>query len=370
MAMRLQRAAVAGSPEVEAAAAELLRKGNAVDGMIAGVFAACAMSPGVLLGPVQILVGGGGSGLRALDGRIRQPGIGAPRPRGFREDEEVPDAARVGVPWLPATLSVAVATAGTATFAQVMAPALALAKGSPRHEVLAKIAQRGPRALEERPLSSELLALAGRTSGGLLTSDDLSSQRPEVHPASRHLLRAVGDASTSRGGGPRSRPAKKTPGAAADAEDDSRKRFVIALPWAHDEGGTPVPPAGKAEIATARAVATVDRNGSFAIACWDEGVDGLTIGELGLRAPFFAEPVLRGETRVRPGDARPAAASIALVGTDAGPEFAFAAFGAGDAYDVLRGAIRSVIEEDRIEAHGDARLVALSHLLGTASVFR
>ena len=370
MAMRLQRAAVASSPEVEAAAAELLRKGNAVDAALAGVFAACAMAPGVLLGPVQILVGGGGSGLRAFDGRIRQPGIGAPRPRGFREDEEVPDAARVGVPWLPATLSVVVATAGTATFAQVMAPALALAKGSPRHEVLAKIAQRGPRALEERPLSSELLALAGRTSGGLLTSDDLSSQRPEVHPASRHVLRAQGTSTSpaSRSGGGRNR-SPKNDSAAADAESQ-RPRSVIVLPWANDDGGTPVPPAGTVAIATARAVCSVDRNGSFAIACWDEGVEGLAIGELGLRAPFFAEPVLRGETRVRPGDARPAAAPIALVGTDAGPEFGFAAFGAGDAYDVLRGAIRSVIEEDRIEAHGDARLVALSHLLGTASIFR
>jgi hypothetical protein len=371
MTRRLQRAAVASSPEVEAAAEELLRKGNAVDGVIAGVFAACAMSPGVLLGPVQILVGGGGSGLRAFDGRIRQPGIGAPRPRGFREDEEVPDAARVGVPWLPATLSVAVATAGTATFAQVMAPALALAKGSPRQEVLLKIAQRGPRAIEERPLSGELLALAGRTSGGLLTSDDLSSQRPEVHPASRHVLRALGDGPASRSGS-RGRSSKKGGPSSAEAVqgDVPLARFVIALPWANDDGGTPVPPAGKVEIATTRAVATVDRNGSFAIACWDEGVEGLAIGELGLRAPYFAEPVLRGETRVRPGDARAAAAPIGLVGTEAGPEFAFAAFGAFDAYDVLRGAIRSVIEHDRIEAHGDARLVALSHLMGTASVFR
>lgn len=364
MARRLQRAAVASSPEVEAAAEELLRKGNAVDGAIAGVFAACAMSPGVLLGPVQILVGGGGSGLRALDGRVRQPGIGAPRPRGFRDDEEVPDAARVGVPWLPATLSVAVATAGTATFAQVMGPALALAKGSPRHEVLAKISQRGPRAIEERPLSGELLALAGRTSGGLLTSDDLSSQRPEVHSASRHLLRALGDPAAARGA--RGRSASKT----STEADGGAQRVVIALPWANDEAGTPAPPVGKVVIATTRSVATVDRNGSFAIACWDEGVEGLVIGDLGLRAPFFAEPVLRGETRVRPGDARPAAAPIALVGSDAGPEFGFAAFGAGDAYEVLGGAIRSVIEGDRIEAHGEARLVALSHLLGTVSVFR
>ena len=78
----------------------------------------------------------------------------------------------------------------------------------------------------------------------------------------------------------------------------------------------------------------------------------------------------RGETRVRPGDARAAAAPIALVGTDSGPEFAFAAFGAADAYAVLQGALRSVIEDDRIEAHGDARLVAVSHLSGIASALR
>ncbi len=389
MTLRKSRAAVAPSPEVEAAATELLRKGNAVDAVVAGVFAACALSPGVLLGPVQILVGGGGAGLRALDGRVRQPGIGAPRPRGFREGEEVPDAARVGVPWLPATLSVAIATAGTATFAQVMAPGLALAKGSPRHEVLSKIASRGPRAIEERPLGAELLALAGRPSGGLLTSDDLSSQRPEVHPASRHVLVATagGVVSSSRGGrgarGPGSSDTGtkkalgplRVPRSASDAFDDApARRFVIELPWSsrasHDEGGLPAAPAGRIDVGTTRAVAAVDRHGAFAIACWDEGADGLVIGELGLRAPFFAQPVLRGETRIRPGDARAAAAPIALVGTDAGPEFAFAAFGAGDAYDVLAGAIRSIIEADVIEAKGEATLIAVAHLAGNVSVFR
>ena len=370
MTLRKSRAAVASSPEVEVAAEELLKKGNAVDAVVAGVFAACALYPGVLLGPVQILIGGGGVGLRAFDGRVRQPGIGAPRPRGFREGEEVPDAAKVGVPWLPATLSVAVATAGTATFAQVLAPALALAKGSPRHDVLTKIASRGPRAVEERPLGAELLVLAGRTSGGLLTSDDLSSQRPEVHPASRHVLGAAHAGRSGRGprsASSRDRNAKAT---IADAPSEARTRFVYELPWSNDEGGLPIAPAGLVEVATTRAVAAVDRFGAFAIACWDEGSSGLSIPELGLRAPFFATPVLRGETRVRPGDARAAAAPIALVGTDAGPEFAFAAFGASDAYEVLQGALRSVIEDDRIEAHGDARLVAVSHLSGVASVLR
>jgi gamma-glutamyltranspeptidase/glutathione hydrolase len=367
MTLRKSRAAVASSPEVEVVAEELLRKGNAVDAVVAGVFAACALSPGVLLGPVQILVGGGGVGLRAFDGRVRQPGIGAPRPRGFREGEEVPDAARVGVPWLPATLSSAVATSGSSTFAQVLAPSLALAKGSPRHDVLMKIASRGPRAVEERPLGAELLALAGRTSGGLLTSDDLSSQRPEVHPASRHVIGGAGArGSGSRGRGGKERPSKPN----VSAENEPRTRFVYELPWANDQDGLPVAPAGLVEVATTRAVAAVDRFGAFAIACWDEGTSGLTIAELGLRAPFFATRVLRGETRVRPGDARAAAAPIALVGTDSGPEFALAAFGARDAYDVLQGAIRSLVEADLIEAHGDARLVAVSHLAGVASALR
>lgn len=369
MTLRKTRAAVASSPEVEVAAEELLRKGNAVDAVVAGAFVACALSPGVLLGPVQILSGGGGVGLRALDGRVRQPGIGAPRPRGFREGEDVPDGARVGVPWLPATLSVAVATAGTATFAQVLAPALALAKGSPRHDVLAKIASRGPRAIEERPLSTELLAVAGRPNGGLLTSDDLSSQRPEVHAASRHVI-SGGAPRPARPQAARSQAARAGTKKGAPEIDTEPPRVIITLPWANDEGGYPRPPVGHAPVATTRAVAAVDRFGAFAVACWDEGVDGVLIQELGLRAPFFAEPVMRGATRVRPGDVRPAAAPVALVGTDAGPEFAFAAFGAGDAYDVLRGAMQSVIDTDRIEVHGEATLFAVSHLLGTASVFR
>lgn len=329
MALRKARAVAAATADVEAAAAEVLGKGNAVDAVVAGVFAACAASPGVLLGPVQVLVGGSGAGLLAIDGRVRQPGIGAPRPRGFVEGEEIPDAARVGVPWLPAAMSVAIAAAGSVTFAQVLAPAIALAKGTPR----------GARALEERPLGRELLAAFGRPNGGLLTGDDLASPEPHVQKATVISL-----------------------------PSPSARRLVL-LPWANVEDGGPAPPAGRVDVARARAVVAVDRNATFAIAVWDEATDGPMMDELGLRAPLFAEPVRRGQTRVKPKDVRPAAAPIALVSREA-PEMALAAFGAGDAYDVVRGAIRGLARDERIEAHGDARLVAISHAAGAASVFR
>jgi hypothetical protein len=336
MALRKARAAVASSPEVEAAAEEVLGRGNAIDAIVAGVFAACALSPGCLLGPVQLLVGGAGAGLLAIDGRVRQPGLGAPRPRGFLPNEEIPDPSRVGVPWLPATLSVATATMGSATFAQVLGPAIALAKGSPRQGVLKRIASHGPRALEDHVLSTELLAAFGRPSGGLLTGDDLAAPRPEVQRATKTKL---------------------------------GERALVTLPWANVDGHAVRAPARDVDVARARSVLAVDRNGTFAIACWDEPAEGLLVAELGLRAPFFAVPVRRGQTRIRPGDPRPAAAPLAMVGT-AAPDIALAAFGAGDAYDVLTQALEGLASSDQISASGEARLVALSHAKGTASVLR
>jgi gamma-glutamyltranspeptidase/glutathione hydrolase len=334
MSKPLTRAALASLSDVEVVAEELLRKGNAVDAVVAGVFAAAALSPNVLLGPVQLLVGGGGVGLRAFDGRVRQPGLSAPRPRGFRPGEAIPDAARVGVPWLPATLSVAVATSGSSTFGQVLGPALALAKGSPRHEVLSRIGQRGPRALEEQPLCAELLSIAGRTSGGILTLEDLASPQPEVHDASIRPLRG-GD------------------------------RFAVQLPWA-PEAST----GREVGTTTVRVVAAVDRWGAFAIACWDDGVEGLLLGEFGLRAPFYADPVLRGRERVRPGEAMYAAAPMALVATAAGPLFGLTAFGATDAYDVLERAIDGAANDSAPSGGGEAKLLTLACADGVVSVVR
>lgn len=336
MALKKARAAVGPTPEIETVTADVLGKGNAVDAVVAGVFAAAALSPAVLLGPVQLLVGGAGAGFLAVDGRVRQPGIGAPRPRGFVTADEIPDAARVGVSWLTTAMSVAMATMGSQTWHAVVAPSVALAKGSARQAVLARIQQKGPRAFEDQALGGELVAQFGRPNGGLLTMEDLQAAQPEVQKASRLTRGELG---------------------------------IFTLPWTRLEEQRPAAPAHELDVARARVVAAVDRNATFALACWDEAADGRYVEELGLRAPFFAEPVRRGETRVKPGDVRPAAAPMAMVGT-AAPEIAFAAFGAGDAFDVLGQAIESYVRDRTIDAHGEARLVALAHANATASVLR
>src|SRR5580693_5893890 len=102
MSRRHQALATASEGSAAEAASAMLVKGNAVDAVVAGVFAAAGAGASVLLGPVQIVFGGAGLGLRAVDGRVRQPGKGAPRPRGFTPEQTVAPAARVGVPALPA----------------------------------------------------------------------------------------------------------------------------------------------------------------------------------------------------------------------------------------------------------------------------
>src|SRR5262249_10339738 len=153
------------------------------DAVVAGVLAAAGAHTGVLLGPVQILVGGSGIGLRAVDGRVRQPGRGAQRPRGFLPDEEVPRAAFVGVPALPAALAAALASFGKSTVAQVFAPGIELARAMPeRKAVLERLARRGPAGLVGAPVGVELVGAAGRLAGGLLTEADLAELRPAIEP--------------------------------------------------------------------------------------------------------------------------------------------------------------------------------------------
>ncbi len=258
----------------------LLGRGNAVDAVVGSVFAAAGLYAGVLLGPAQLLVGGAGAGLRAIDGRNRQPGLGNPRPRGFLPSEAIPDAARVAAPGLPAALLAAGTTYGRLGVSAVVGPGVELARGRSklRAGVLDRIAQRGPAALAEAVLADELVARAGRLAGGLLSPRDLDELRPEVTAAAVHAMGAG--------------------------------REALTVPWATwpDAGGASLPGS------RTRVVLAVDRHGLLASACYEVASpsEGLTLDELDLVAPFYAMPVRRGEPRVKPGEPRAAAASIAL----------------------------------------------------------
>jgi hypothetical protein len=279
---RTRALATASEGSAAEAATTTLVKGNAVDAVVAAVFAAAASSPSVLLGPVQILFGGAGLGLRAVDGRVRQAGKGAPRPRGFTAEQQVAPAARVGVPTLAAALAAAVASSGQLTLAQVMAPAIAMADG-PRKDLLRKIAQRGPSAIAAEAIAGELIAVCGRIAGGLLTRDDLEAILPAIV-------------------------------AAREVPFEGSVRQVAFVPWreaalsgARSEAALPG--------AHVHVVAASDHKGLVAVACYERPEEGVTVEPLGLVAPFTASPVLRGQTRVAPGTPAAAAAPLALVRT-------------------------------------------------------
>lgn len=264
-------AAGASEPLVARTARDWLRRGNAVDAVVAGVLVAAAETPSVFLGPFQLLVAGAGAGLQAIDGRVRQPGLRAPRPRGFLADEAIPPSARVGVPALPAAVALALASLGSATSLRVASPAIerARSRSAERAAVIESFARRGASALVADSFAGELIGVAGRSARGMLTKEDLASVRPAVQSCDERALDPSG---------------------------------ILVAPWRdeHPEG------------TWTHVVAAADSRGLVAIACYEAPPSGLDVSALGLVAPAFASPVLRGQPRLRPARACAAAAPIAI----------------------------------------------------------
>jgi hypothetical protein len=101
---------------------------------------------------------------------------------------------------------------------------------------------------------------------------------------------------------------------------------LLRTPWGSNVASTQ----------TTQVVVAADRRGLLAVACYEASFDGLNIPALGLLAPSLAAPVLRGETRLPPGAALPAAAPIALRLRGSVAELAAGVGGAtGDALDLL-----------------------------------
>ena len=153
------------------------------DALIAGFLAAAGSRPGVLLSPVQILIAGPGVGVRAFDGRARQPGAGVRRPRGFVRGQEVPAAAHAAVPASISALALLHAHHGELSFARLADDGAAIARSMGSSEREAPDHAGRP----VRPLSAPragplraILAVAGRVEGGLLSEADFGDVRPEA----------------------------------------------------------------------------------------------------------------------------------------------------------------------------------------------
>jgi len=267
-------AAFATQPVAASAANAMLPRGNAVDAVCAGAFAAAAESPGVLFGPVHLLVAGPGLGLRAIDGRLAQPGAGVPRPRGFVSEKEVPAAARFAVPAMPAALATALTMFGSATLRRAMGPALDVARAANpgRFALLDAISKRGAFALAEDRFLGALVAAAGALAGGIFSKEDLGALKIDVAATAQH---------DGWAGAPFFDP---------EAEGGERCHVVCAA----------------------------DGRGIVAALGYELEEEGLAIDELGIVAPLRGLPVMRGERRTSPGTILPAPSSIALLGKGEG----------------------------------------------------
>lgn len=271
MSVRLRALARSNDPICEAAAAEELAKGtSAIDSVLAGYFAAAGAYPGVLLGPVTLLLGGTGTGDRAFDGRVRQPGKNAKRPRGTLPGEEPPAASRVGVPCSVPALAVAVGYGAQATLRRLVQPGVALAneRGAERRAaVLSRVGEVGALAFSEPELSRAMVRAFGAPNGGLVTPGDFA------HPEGLDVPALRSEASTTR----------------------------LCAPWAQD---------ATSAFVRGTTVSAIDINGMFVAAAFECQPEGLYVEELELSAPLLATPTMRGVPRVAPGTTIPAAAPI------------------------------------------------------------
>lgn len=282
--MKRRAFAVSNDPvAAEAAREQLGAGGSAVAAVLAGFFAAAGAHAGVLLGPVTLLVGGVGVGARAFDGRLRQPGLGAKRPRGVVAPSAVPDAARIAVPTAISALAVALAYDGGRSLGSLVKPGISRAERSgadARAGVLRLVRSAGAGAFHDTTFVRAMLRVAGPSQGGLLSPADFAAV-PDVDADAP--ARSVGE------------------------------RRLYEAPWVHEAEGMDA-----SALGSGCAVCAVDVRRVFAALSYRRLAAGFTVEELELEAPLAAVPVMRGVPRVTPGARLPAPAPVALVADGSG----------------------------------------------------
>jgi gamma-glutamyltranspeptidase/glutathione hydrolase len=276
--VKARAGAIANDPVAEESAQDyLLSGGSATGAVLSGFFASAGAYSGVLLGPVSILVAGIGAGARSFDGRMRQPGLGTKRPRGFKTDEAIPDAARIAVPTSFVAGLVAIAYEGSQKPTSIMKNGISRAQragAESRAGVLKLIRSLGAGAISDTSLVRPMLRVAGLSQGGLLTPSDF--------------------------------------GAVPDVDREAVNRKITGATWVEPPWAEEASAVDTSELGIGCAVIAVDVRGVFAALSYRRLNDGFLLEELELEAPLAATPVQRGVTRVAPGARLPAPTPIAV----------------------------------------------------------
>jgi hypothetical protein len=264
----------------DAAQAYLDSGGDAVGAVVSGFFAAAGDSPGVLLGAVGLIVAQVGMGVRAFDGRQRQPGLGQRRVRGLASGDAVPAAARVAVPGGISALLVGLRYGRSVALSKIVSPGIALAKKAGcdrRAEALDAIQRLGAAALASPGIARPLIHLAGPSEGGALGLGDL-----EFIPELDQPARAVGSV--------------RTPPWADERLDSSQ---ISESDW-------------RDQALRQHGLCASDATGGLAALCYDAVLAGLRVEALELMAPVVAVTVRRGLPRVQPGRFIPAPTPLSI----------------------------------------------------------
>jgi hypothetical protein len=277
---RLATAVGSDATARDAAQAYLDTGGDAVGAVVSGFFAAAGDSPGVLFGAVGLIVAQVGMGVRAFDGRQRQPGLGQRRARGLAPGDAVPAAARVAVPGGIAALLVALRYGRSTALPKILASGIGLAVKAGcerRAEALDAIARLGAAALASQGIARPLIHLAGPSEGGAIGLGDL-----EFIPELDHPARSAGSQRTPHW-----------------ADERPESVHVSDADW-H-------------ELALRQqGLCASDVNGGLAALCYDNATTGLNVDALELVLPLEAIPARRGLPRIAPGRFLPAPAPILI----------------------------------------------------------
>jgi hypothetical protein len=262
----------------ETAEERLAGGASAQEAVLSAYFACAGADPGVLLGPSTLITSGSTAAARCFDGRSRQPGAGAKRPRGHEDADKIPDAARVGVPMGPQSLLVASGYVPSGSTATLLRAGIQRAKASgsaPREALLRRVAEVGARAFTEPAFVRALFHDADASHGGHLTRGDLS-QVPTLDSAA--------------------------------TESSHSGVSLLQASWQ-----TPSEAASNSALGRAVAVVALDSSGGSAALVFYVATEGIRFAELDLVAPLQAVPVRRGVPRLAPGSPLPAPAAVALV---------------------------------------------------------